>query len=230
MATFVPGFVSQTLRDWLKRSRDAYGKAPLASDPKAQMAELETRQGAAPRATLDRSRRPHRLSRRDGGARPCRHRLGFLRRPAADRPRTCRLLPASVRRTVATRLLGARPREDRLRNVLRVMRKVEQVGERSARDARAGGRTARGLPGRVSDAAARPSLALSQYPALMPLPVALAQRRLVELAGRQARQLRLEVDRARAFGCARCSRQNAISSSAIVGARRRRPASAARPP
>ena len=30
MATFVPGFVSQPLRDWLKRSRDAYGKAPLA--------------------------------------------------------------------------------------------------------------------------------------------------------------------------------------------------------
>ena len=52
MATFVPGFVSQPLRDWLKRSRDGYGKAPLASDPKAQLAELEARQGPAPRATL----------------------------------------------------------------------------------------------------------------------------------------------------------------------------------
>jgi membrane dipeptidase len=52
MATFVPGFVSQPLRDWLKASRDAYGKAPLAADPKAQLAELETRRGAAPRATL----------------------------------------------------------------------------------------------------------------------------------------------------------------------------------
>ena len=52
MATFVPGFVSQRLRDWLKRSRDGYGKAPLASDPKAQLAELEARQGPAPRATL----------------------------------------------------------------------------------------------------------------------------------------------------------------------------------
>jgi membrane dipeptidase len=52
MATFVPGFVSQALRDWLKRSRDAYGKAPLAADPKAQLAELETRHGPAPRATL----------------------------------------------------------------------------------------------------------------------------------------------------------------------------------
>lgn len=52
MATFVPGFVSQALRDWLKRSRDGYGKAPLAADPKAQFAELETRHGPAPRATL----------------------------------------------------------------------------------------------------------------------------------------------------------------------------------
>jgi membrane dipeptidase len=52
MATFVPGFVSQGLRDWLKRSRDGFGKAPLASDPKAQLAELEARQGAAPRARL----------------------------------------------------------------------------------------------------------------------------------------------------------------------------------
>ncbi len=53
MATFVPGFVSQALRDWLKRSRDGYGKAPLAADPKAQLAELETRHGPAPRATLE---------------------------------------------------------------------------------------------------------------------------------------------------------------------------------
>src|SRR6185437_9903492 len=53
MATFVPGFVSQPLRDWLKRSRDAYGKAPLASDPKAQLKEIETRHGAAPKARLE---------------------------------------------------------------------------------------------------------------------------------------------------------------------------------
>ena len=52
MATFVPGFTSQPLRDWLARSRDRYGKAPLAADPKAQLAELESRQGPAPRATL----------------------------------------------------------------------------------------------------------------------------------------------------------------------------------
>ncbi len=52
MATFVPGFVSQALRDWLKRSRDSYGKAPIAPDPKAQLKEIETRQGPAPKATL----------------------------------------------------------------------------------------------------------------------------------------------------------------------------------
>ena len=52
MATFVPGFVSQPLRDWLRRSRDAYGKAPPAADPKAQFSELEAKHGAAPKATL----------------------------------------------------------------------------------------------------------------------------------------------------------------------------------
>ncbi len=52
MATFVPGFVSQRLRDWLRRSRDAYGKAPLAADPKAQFSELEAKHGVAPKATL----------------------------------------------------------------------------------------------------------------------------------------------------------------------------------
>jgi len=52
MATFVPGFVSQEVRDWLKRTRDAYGKAPLAADPKSQLVELEKREGPAPRATL----------------------------------------------------------------------------------------------------------------------------------------------------------------------------------
>jgi membrane dipeptidase len=52
MATFVPGFVSQRLRDWLRRSRDAYGKAPLAADPKAQFSELESKHGTAPKAGL----------------------------------------------------------------------------------------------------------------------------------------------------------------------------------
>src|SRR5579863_415587 len=42
-------------------------------------------------------------------------------------------------------------------------------------------------------------LGRSDDAALAPRPIALAQRALVELAGRQARQLRLEIDRARAF-------------------------------
>ena len=52
MATFVPGFVSQPLRNWLRRGRDGYGKAPLVADPKAQLAALEAEHGAAPKATL----------------------------------------------------------------------------------------------------------------------------------------------------------------------------------
>lgn len=52
MATFVPGFVSQDLRNWLARSRDRYGKAPLSPDPKAQLASLEIQHGPAPNATL----------------------------------------------------------------------------------------------------------------------------------------------------------------------------------
>ena len=53
MATFVPGFISQKLRDWLARSRDRYGKAPVVADPKAALAEQEARHGPAPRATLE---------------------------------------------------------------------------------------------------------------------------------------------------------------------------------
>jgi membrane dipeptidase len=52
MATFVPGFLSQPLRDWLRRGRDAYGKAPLVADPKTQLAELESNHGAAPKSNL----------------------------------------------------------------------------------------------------------------------------------------------------------------------------------
>ena len=53
MATFVPGFVSQPLRDWLRHSRGSHDKAPLAADPKAQLAELEARRGSAPKASLE---------------------------------------------------------------------------------------------------------------------------------------------------------------------------------
>ena len=53
MATFVPGFISQELRKWQAQSRDRYGKAPLAADPKAEQAQQEARLGPAPRATLE---------------------------------------------------------------------------------------------------------------------------------------------------------------------------------
>jgi membrane dipeptidase len=52
MATFVPGFVSQALRDWLRRSR-ARSKTSIVADPKAQLAELETDYGAPPKASLE---------------------------------------------------------------------------------------------------------------------------------------------------------------------------------
>src|SRR5580692_10976413 len=52
LATFVPGFVSQALRNWLKGSLDTYGKAPSVIDPKGRIAALEARSGPAPRATL----------------------------------------------------------------------------------------------------------------------------------------------------------------------------------
>jgi membrane dipeptidase len=52
LATFVPGFVSQALRNWLRGSLDAHGKAPLVADIKGRIAALEARNGPAPRVTL----------------------------------------------------------------------------------------------------------------------------------------------------------------------------------
>ena len=85
MATFVPGFVSQALRDWLRRSRDAFGKAPLAADPKAQFAELEVEARSRPEGDARASRRSCRASRCDGGRQSCRHRVGLFRRRLARR-------------------------------------------------------------------------------------------------------------------------------------------------
>jgi len=135
MATFVPGFISQALRDWLRRSRDPYGKAPVAGDPKAQLAELETRHGAAPRATLEQvadhvvylvetAGIDHVGIGSDffGGAQPdgLEHvgRFPFL-------------FAELVRRGFSKRDLGKIAN----RNVLRVMREVERVGE-TLREAR----------------------------------------------------------------------------------------------
>ncbi|HLW92407.1 MAG TPA: dipeptidase [Roseiarcus sp.] len=52
MATFVPGFISQALRDYLAGSRDRYGKAPAGVDPKEALAAVEAKKGPAPRASL----------------------------------------------------------------------------------------------------------------------------------------------------------------------------------
>ena len=53
MATFVPGFISQELRDWLARGRGRHAAAPIVADPRAALAELEAQRGPAPRATLE---------------------------------------------------------------------------------------------------------------------------------------------------------------------------------
>src|SRR5208282_1236070 len=47
MATFVPGFISQALRDYLAGSRDKYGKAPAGVDPKEALAAVEAKRGPA---------------------------------------------------------------------------------------------------------------------------------------------------------------------------------------
>lgn len=136
MATFVPGFVSQDLRNWLKRSRDGYGKAPLSADPKAQLAELEARHGPAPRATL---------------AQVADHIVYLVETAGIDHVgvgsdffggaqpdglehvgRFPHLFAELIRRQFSERDLEKIAN----RNVLRVMRKVEQVGEvlRQARE------------------------------------------------------------------------------------------------
>jgi membrane dipeptidase len=53
MATFVPGFISQALRDYLSSTRDKYGKAPAGVDPREALAAVEAKKGPAPRATLE---------------------------------------------------------------------------------------------------------------------------------------------------------------------------------
>ena len=67
MATFVPGFVSQAVRNWLSRTRDAYGKAPSGADPKAQLAEAEGAARPCAAGHSRRGRRSDRLPGRDSG-------------------------------------------------------------------------------------------------------------------------------------------------------------------
>ncbi|MGA2495251.1 MAG: dipeptidase [Roseiarcus sp.] len=130
LATFVPGFVSQALRDWLKGSLDAYGKAPQVADPKARIAALEARNGPAPRVTLaevadqivylvETAGIDHVGIGSDfyGGAQP---------QGLEHVGRFPHLFAELIRRGFSERDL------ERIahRNILRVMRKVEQVGER----------------------------------------------------------------------------------------------------
>jgi membrane dipeptidase len=128
MATFVPGFVSQALRDWLRRSRDAYGKAPVVADPKAQLAEVEAKHGSAPKASLeqvaDHIVRLVETAGLDhvgvgsdyfGGASP----VGL-----EDVSRFPHLFAELVRRGFSERDLGKMSSK----NLLRVLRRVETVG------------------------------------------------------------------------------------------------------
>jgi membrane dipeptidase len=53
MATFVPSFISQDLRDWLRPATDPFGKAPADSDRAEWMAMHARKVGPAPRASLE---------------------------------------------------------------------------------------------------------------------------------------------------------------------------------
>ena len=83
MATFVPTFISQGIRDWYRPLSDRWGKA--RSRRRRRRSDLRSRQAHRPAAQGDAGGpvRPYRVS---GGAhrpRPYRHRLGFLRRAHA---------------------------------------------------------------------------------------------------------------------------------------------------
>lgn len=52
MATFVPDFINQASRDWHRPARDQYGKAPEGVDHVKIEAEIITKSGPRPKATL----------------------------------------------------------------------------------------------------------------------------------------------------------------------------------
>lgn len=53
MATFVPSFINQATRDWLRPVMDEYGKAPLNDDSDRAIAARAREVGPCPRATLE---------------------------------------------------------------------------------------------------------------------------------------------------------------------------------
>jgi membrane dipeptidase len=135
LATFVPGFVSQDLRNWLRGSLDAHGKAPLVADPKARIAEIEARQGPAPRATLAQVADQIVYLVETAGVDHVGIGSDFYGGPAPQGlehvGRFPHLFAELIRRGFSERDLEKLA----CRNVLRVMRKVEQVGE-ALREAR----------------------------------------------------------------------------------------------
>ena len=130
LATFVPGFVSQALRNWLRGSLDAHGKAPLVADPHARIAAIEARQGPAPRATLaevaDHIVYLVETAGIDHVGIGSDYYGGLTPQGLENVSRFPHLFAELIRRGFSERDLEKIAN----RNVLRVMRKVEEVGER----------------------------------------------------------------------------------------------------
>jgi len=133
LATFVPGFVSQAVRDWLRGALDSYGKAPPAADPKARVAALEARQGPAPRATLVEVANHIVYLVETAGIDHVGIGSDFYGGPTPDGledvSRFPHLFAELTRRGFSERDLEKIAN----RNLLRVMRKVEEVGEKLRR-------------------------------------------------------------------------------------------------
>ncbi len=120
MATFVPGFVSQKVRDWLRRTRDAYGKASPATS--------ETERAQAPRATLSEVADHVVYLAETAGLDHVGIGSDFFGGPQPVGLEHVGCFPALFAE-LARRGFSERDLEKiSCRNVLRVMRKVEQVG------------------------------------------------------------------------------------------------------
>ena len=159
MATFVPGFVSQAVRDWLRRSRDGYGKAPLASDPKAQLAEIEARLGPAPRATLSEVADHIAYLVETAGIDHVGIGSDFFGGPQPVGLEHVGCFPNLFAELVRRGFSRARSREDRLAQCAAGHAQGRGGRRAAARDARAGARPAGGLSGSVGATAstARPT-------------------------------------------------------------------------